>query len=181
MPNFYKLPLIDKVHKTHGGKPSYRCVVEAPRGSTVKFKYDPELQVFVMGKALIKGLTYPFDWGFLPSTLAADGDPLDVMLIHDAASAPGIVIPARLIGVLEVEQREGGERPVRNDRILAVPVKSHREDEIEAVDQLSPRLRKEIEQFFLATAALDDKKLEFHGWHGPARAEERVQQATKRV
>jgi inorganic pyrophosphatase len=64
-------------------------IVETPRGSGVKFKYEPKLKVFAVGKALPLGLTYPFDWGFIPGTKGEDGDPLDALAIHDAASYPG--------------------------------------------------------------------------------------------
>ena len=169
--NLAKLPLIDEKRLTSQGEPSFRCVVEAPRGASVKFKYDPELKAFVMGKALIKGLTYPFDWGFLPSTRGADGDPLDVMIFHDDVSSTGLVVPAQLIGVLELSQRDkGAKKSVRNDRLFAVPVQSHREDELNHVDQLSKRLREELERFFLATAELEDRELELHGWRGPKTA-----------
>ena len=150
-----------------------RCVVESPAGSWAKMKYDVEIKAFEMAYPLLKGLTYPFDWGFIPSTLGADGDPLDVMLVHDTPTIPGLVVPCKLIGVLEAMQDDGG-KPLRNDRLFAVPVKSHREDEVHDVDDLSKRLRRELETFFLATAKLEDKKLELLGWRGPKAAERLV-------
>jgi len=178
--NLTKLELMDDEKKTSEGEPSYRCVIEAPRGSAVKFKYDAKLGVFVMGHELIKGLQYPFDWGFLPSTLGADGDPLDVMVFHDSASSTGIVIPAQIIGVLEVEQREDGENPERNDRFLAVPVSSHREDELNHVDQISKRMRRELAKFFEETAALENKKVEIIDWRGPKTAKRLIEEGAER-
>lgn len=172
--NLTKLELIDKQNRTSQDESSYRCVVEAPRGSSVKFKYDPDVGVFVMGHELIKGLTYPFDWGFLPSTLGADGDPLDVMIFHDAASPTGIVIPSQIIGVLEVEQHEDDEKWERNDRFFAVPVSSHREDSLNHVDQLSKRMRTELAQFFEETSALEKKKVRIREWHGPKTAKKLI-------
>ncbi len=179
MTNLTKLPLIDEEHETSQGEPAFRCVIESPRGSAVKFKYEPQLKIFVMGHALIKGLTYPFDWGFLPSTSGDDGDALDVMVLHDGVCGTGVVIPAQLIGVLEVRQTEKGVEPKRNDRFFAVPVKSHREDELNDVDQLSKRMRREIERFFEASAGLDEKDLEFLGWHGPKRAKALIADGAK--
>src|ERR1700674_1411018 len=99
------------------------AVVETPRGSTCKLDFDPALRVFTLAKPLLAGLTYPYDWGFIPSTRAEDGDPLDVLVIHDAATYPGLILCCKPIGVLEVLQTsKGGEE--RNDRIFAVPDRS---------------------------------------------------------
>jgi inorganic pyrophosphatase len=156
-----------------------RCVVETPAGSSCKLDYDPETKAFELAHDLIKGLTYPYDFGFLPSTLGEDGDPLDVMLIHDATTVPGLLVPAKLIGVLELIQNEDG-KAIRNDRVFAVPIKSHREDDIRDVDDLSKRTRRELEKFFIATDELEDKKLEILGWKGPKAAEKLVQEGMDR-
>ena len=81
-----------------------RVVVESPKGSAVKFDYDPDLEVFAYGKALPLGLTYPYCWGFLPGTRGDDGDPLDVFVLTDAPSFPGVIIECRLVGVLRLEE-----------------------------------------------------------------------------
>jgi inorganic pyrophosphatase len=179
MSNLVKLPTFVEDYRTVAGERAVRCVVESPMGSPSKFKYDPETKTFLLGRSLFKGLTYPFDWGFIPSTLADDGDPLDVMIVHDTPSFPGIVVPAQIIGVLEVEQHEG-KQAERNDRLFAVPVKSHREDDLCHVDQLTKRMRKELERFFSATAALEDKELSFLGWKGPKQALALIDEAMKR-
>jgi inorganic pyrophosphatase len=115
------------------------------------------------------GLTYPYDWGFIPSTLAEDGDPLDILVIHDAGTYPGLVLRCRPIGVLEVLQITKGENE-RNDRIFAVPDRSPFEGDLQDVRRLPARAVDELEKFFEATDALEDKKLKFLGWHGPTRA-----------
>src|SRR5579871_5286934 len=97
-----------------------RAVVETPRGSRAKFEYEPKLQVFTLSKPLIAGLTYPYDWGFIPSTEADDGDPLDALIIHEAATYPGLVLACRPIGLLAVVQISKG-REERNDRLFVVP------------------------------------------------------------
>ena len=181
MSNLTKLPLIDEKNCTVEGEPSFRCVVEAPRGSSVKLKYDPELKAFVLRRALMKGLTYPFDWGFLPSTLGGDGDPLDVMIFHDDVSAVGVVMPSQIIGVLEAEQHEKNEKPVRNDRFFAVPVNSHRQDSLNHIDQLTKRMREELEDFFRTSAQLENKKVEFLGWRGPKHAKDLIRDGAARA
>jgi len=118
MPNLLKLPTWSDDDFVH-------VVVETPRGARAKLKFDPQLKTFVLSKSLLLGLTYPYDWGFVPSTRAEDGDPLDVMVIHDAATTPGLVLKCKVIGVLKTLQKEKGEK-TRNDRIFAVPAESHR-------------------------------------------------------
>jgi len=97
MSNLFKLP-------TWADKDHVYAVVETPRGSRVKLEYDAKLHVFTLAKPLFAGLTYPYDWGFIPSTKAEDGDPLDVLIVHDAATYPGLVLRCKPIGVLEVLQ-----------------------------------------------------------------------------
>jgi len=100
-------------------------VVESPRGSSAKFKYDPPAGVFMLSRPLPYGLVYPHDWGFIPSTHMPDGDPLDAMVLWEGVSYPGVVIPCRLIGVLQVEQnRKSSPGRERNDRVLALPVRA---------------------------------------------------------
>ena len=76
-----------------------------PRGSRAKFAYGPKLETFILSKSLLTGLTYPYDCGFVPSTKAHDGDPLDIMVIHDAATFPGIVLTCRIIGILQMARQ----------------------------------------------------------------------------
>jgi inorganic pyrophosphatase len=103
MTNFAKLP-------TWADKSCVHAVVETPRGSRAKLEFDPKLRVFTLSKPLLTGLTYPYDWGFIPSTKADDGDPADVLIIHDAATYPGLVLRCRPIGVLQIMQKENGKR-----------------------------------------------------------------------
>src|SRR6267143_5354854 len=148
---------------------SIYAVVETPRGSSCKLDFDPKHRAFTLAKPLLAGLTYPYDWGFIPSTEAEDGDPLDVLMIHDAATYPGLILRCKPIGVLEVLQitKNGKER---NDRIFAVPDRSPCEVDLQDVWRLPERAVEELEKFFEATDALEDKKLKFLGWHGPTRA-----------
>src|SRR5207253_2046699 len=100
------------------------------------------------------GLAYPHDWGFVPSTRAADGDPIDALIAWDGASYPGIVVPCRTIGVLKVEQTNlGSKARERNDRLVFLPAKAPRLEDIQTVHDFSDRWRAELERFFLAAVA----------------------------
>jgi len=150
-----------------------RVVVETPRGATAKYKYEPKLQAFTLGRRLDPGLEYPYDWGFVPRTLGPDGDPLDAMILHEIATFPGMVVPCRPVAVLEVQQSEG-ERTFRNDRVLFVPAKQAKPVAPDAGQ------RRSLEAFFLGSVAGTGKKLEFLGWRGADRAEAEVDSAARR-
>jgi inorganic pyrophosphatase len=162
MPNLLKLP-------TWANKSCVYAVVETPRGSRAKLEYDSKLGVFTLAKPLLAGLTYPYDWGFIPSTKAQDGDPLDALIIHDAGTYPGLVMTCRPVGVLEIVQKENGKKE-RNDRLFVVPDRSPFEGDLADIRHLPKRARLELESFFEATNALEDKELKFVGWSGPAKA-----------
>jgi inorganic pyrophosphatase len=171
MPNFINLPPFTEDGDT-------LVVVETPRGSRAKFAYEATVDTFVLSKSLLTGLTYPYDWGFVPSTKADDGDPLDIMVIHDAATFPGIVLTCRIIGVLQIEQKSKG-RAERNDRLFAVPRHSHSEQGLRDVRDLSKSIKQEFEKFFIATDELEDKKLEIIGWKGPKIAMKAIKDSAK--
>jgi inorganic pyrophosphatase len=163
----------------HNG--AFHVVVESPRGSTVKLKYDTTLKAFSISRPLTRGLRYPFDWGFIPSTQGPDGDPLDAMVYWDDTTWPGVVLPCRAIGVLQVDQKKRTGKPgdrERNDRILAVPVSSTRAEHLQTFQQLSKRERDELEHFFLAAVHFADKDARILGWEGPEGAERMLRQYT---
>ena len=170
MTNYTKLP-------TWADKDHVYAVVETPRGSRVKLEFDPKLVAFTLAKPLFAGLTYPYDWGFIPSTQADDGDPLDVLIIHDAATYPGLVLKCTPVGVLEVEQSSKGKRE-RNDRVFVVPDRSPFEGDLQDVRRLPARAIRELEAFFVATNALEAKTLKFLGWRGPAKAIKTIKKAS---
>ena len=175
MPNLSTLPTWNDDGQLH-------CVVESPRGSKAKFKYDTELQTFTLNRSLILGVTYPFDWGFVPSTMAADGDPLDVMVFHDVPTFPGVVMACEAIGALLVTQKSSdgsGREP--NHRLFAVPAGSEREHEWQDARELPKRVRKELEQFFVAAASLANKQLQILDWVGPKQARELVDEAVNKL
>ncbi len=172
MPNLAKLP-------TWTDDGDLQVVVETPRGARAKLKYEPGLKSFVLSKSLLLGLTYPYDWGFIPSTSGDDGDPVDVMVIHDAATTPGLVMRCKVIGVLETLQKQKG-KAIRNDRVFAVPQKSHRGRDLNDVRDLAAETKAELEKFFVATDELEAKQLTFLGWVGAKQARRFVKACEKR-
>ena len=121
-----------------------------------------------ISRPLSLGLSYPYDWGFVPSTRGADGDPLDAVVLWDVATFPGVVIPSRPLGLLQIEQRHaGGDGRIRNDRIVARPTDARRESDLSSATALSSRVRAELEAFFLASTALEGKDARVLGWDGP--------------
>ena len=149
----------------------FHVVVESPRGSSIKLKYSATLEAFTISRPLPLGLVYPFDWGFVPSTKAADGDPIDAAIFWDVATFPGVVIECRALALIKVEQNRALTRErVRNDRVLAVPVESRRGAVVESVTQLGSRLRDELDLFFMTAAALEGKDPQLLGWDEPAAA-----------
>jgi inorganic pyrophosphatase len=150
---------------------AFRVVVESPRGSSVKLKYDADLGVMSLSRPLTVGLTYPFDWGFVPGTRAPDGDPLDAIVVWDTPTFPAIVLPCRAIGLVRIDQREpGSKRRQRNDRVVAVPLKAPRFEGVRSYRDLPSRTRRELEEFFLAVTALEGKAVRILGWEGPSAA-----------
>jgi inorganic pyrophosphatase len=143
-----------------------RMVVETPRGSSVKLAYDPNLHVFTVKRALAIGITYPFDWGFIPGTQADDGDPVDALALHDSATYPGVVLPCRALGVVEVSQKAKHGRE-SNPRLILIPTWHDRLGDLEKASGLPVRLKEEIEQFFVSATFFTGKDPRIEGWRGP--------------
>jgi len=99
----------------------WHVVIETPNGSRNKYSYDPDCDCMQLSTVLPEGMVFLYDFGFIPSTLGQDGDPLDTLILMEAPVVPGCVVRARLIGALEAEQKENGSW-IRNDRLIAVAV-----------------------------------------------------------
>ena len=170
-----RIPAIDADGSVH-------IVVETPKGSTSKFKYDSTLGAMTLSRPLPSGLAYPNDWGFIPSTLGADQDPLDALVVWEGTSYPGVVLRCRILGALRVEQAEAGPAGgrERNDRLITAPLKSVMMQSVVSLDDLGERRRAELEQFFTAAVAFESKDLKILGWAGREEAESLLLSATKR-
>jgi len=154
-------------------------VIETPKGSRNKYKYEPKQGLFRLSNVLPLGSIFPYDFGFVPSTVGEDGDPLDVLLLMDEPAFPGCLIHARLLGVIEAEQTEDGNT-VRNDRLIAVACKCCTYEDIASLKHLGEEIAKEIEHFFVAYNQMERKEFRPIGHHGPHRAEKIIQEGIAR-
>jgi inorganic pyrophosphatase len=151
-------------------------VVDTPKGSRNKYKYDEKSQVWRLSKMLPLGSVFPFDFGFIPSTKGEDGDPVDVLVLTEAASFAGCVLPTLLIGVLEAEQTEN-DRTVRNDRLIGVVETQHNKPLVRTLDELDESRVREIEHFFISYNEVEGRNFKVLGRHGSERAMELLKAA----
>jgi inorganic pyrophosphatase len=154
-------------------------VVETPQGSRNKYNFDEELGVFKLGGVLPAGAVFPFDFGFVPSTVGGDGDPLDVLVLMDEPAFPGCLVEARLVGVVEAEQTERDGERTRNDRLIAVAAKARNHRGVRQLGQLSEHLVDEIEHFFVSYNEIKGKTFEPLGRHGSRRARAVVEEGVR--
>jgi inorganic pyrophosphatase len=170
--NLETLPAFDPETK------ALNVLIETPKGNRNKFKYDGKRGLFMLGGVLPMGAVFPFDFGFIPSTLGGDGDPLDVLILMDEPAFPGCLIPARLIGVIEAEQTEEGKTN-RNDRLIAVAVESRAHTDIEMLDDLNENIINEIEHFFISYNEAKGKQFKPLGRFAPDKAMQVVERGIK--
>jgi inorganic pyrophosphatase len=142
-----------------------QVIIETPAGSRNKFAFDADQGVFALKKVLPAGMTFPYDFGFLPQTIAPDGDPIDVLLLMDQPAFPGIVVRARLIGVIEGEQADG-KKKIRNDRLVAVADANHLYAKVRKLSDLPGIWIKELETFFVNFHKLEGKTYRLLGCKG---------------
>ena len=135
-----------------------RVVIETPKGSHNKYDYDPECDCFELATVLPEGMTFPYDFGFIPSTLGQDGDPLDVLVLMDFPVIPGCILKARLIGAIKADQKEKGKDWVRNDRLIAIAEHARSHQGVKKLEDLRPHLLNQITEFFVEYNKQDDKK-----------------------
>ena len=140
-----------------------RAIIEIPKNSSNKYEYDGALNLFRLDRALYSPMHYPGDYGFIPGTLAEDGDPLDVLTLVDEPSFTGCLMEVRPVGVLYmVDQKENDQK------LLAVPNRNPRFDSIHTMDQVFPHIRREIEHFFSIYKELQGANTTIKGWGGPS-------------
>jgi inorganic pyrophosphatase len=150
-----------------------QVVIETPKGSRNKYAFDPDQRVFKLKKVLPEGMVFPHDFGFIPSTRAEDGDPIDVLILMDEPAFSGCLVEARIVGIIEGEQTKNGETE-RNDRLLAVAESSHTHSDVKSIKDLNDSLLREIETFFVNYHSNDGEKFKVLACKGPAPALRRL-------
>jgi inorganic pyrophosphatase len=155
-----------------------QVIVETPKGSRNKFAFDPNQGIFALKKVLPAGMVFPYDFGFLPRTIAADGDPIDVLLLMDEPAFTGCAVHAVLIGVIEGEQLDG-KKKIRNDRLLAVAEANHMYSNIRKLADLPKEFLDELEDFFVNYHNLEGKKYKLLGCKGVDEAFELIKKARR--
>jgi inorganic pyrophosphatase len=145
-------------------------IVETPKGSRNKYNYDEKTGLFRLGGVLTSGASFPFDFGFVPSTLGGDGDPLDVLVLMDEPAFAGCLVRTRLVGVVEAEQTERDGETTRNDRLIGVAADSRLLGRVRTLEALGPELLEEIEHFFVSYNQIKGKEFRPLGRFGPRKA-----------
>src|SRR5438045_295723 len=146
------------------------AIVETSKNSRNKFKFDSERGLFKLKTLLPVGAVFPFDFGFIPSTIAEDGDPIDVLILMDEPVAVGTLIEVRLVGIIEAEQTEkskNGKETTRNDRLIAVSSVSYNYSEVRSLNDLNENLLDERQYFFISFNERRGKRLKILGLYGP--------------
>ncbi|HEY0406974.1 MAG TPA: inorganic diphosphatase [Pyrinomonadaceae bacterium] len=169
---------LDSLNPFVAGSDDLNIIIETPKGSRNKFNYDEDLGLFKLGGMLPAGAVFPFDFGFVPSTLGGDGDPLDVLLLMDEPAFVGCLVEARLIGVIEAEQTEE-EETTRNDRLIAVASESRTHKHVRSLSSLNEVVVDEIEHFFVSYNEIKQKVFKPLGRFGPQRALKLVAEGEK--
>lgn len=151
-------------------------LIEIPGGSKNKYEFDKDLNAFALDRVLYSSVQYPYDYGFIPNTLADDGDPLDGIVIMDQPTFPGCVITARPIGMLEMI--DDGDR---DEKLLCVPDKDPRFQEVSSLQQIASHRLDEISEFFATYKRLEKKETEILGWKDVDSVKALVEQCVKAV
>lgn len=152
-----------------------QAFIEIPRGSRNKYEYDEELRLFRLDRVLYSSVHYPTDYGFIPDTLAEDGDHLDILVLVQEPTFPGCLIEARPLGGLDMADEKGADF-----KVLAVPIGDPRYAHVHSLDEIGDHWLREIETFFATYKLLEPKETEVLGWHDVAHAWEVIRQCRDR-
>lgn len=157
-----------------------QVIIETPKGSRNKYAYDVEQKIFQLTKVLPAGMSFPYDFGFIPSTKAEDGDPVDVLVLMDEPAFPGCLLKCRPVGIIEGEQGKK-KKTERNDRIVAIEDDNHSYAHIKHIKDLGKEFVDELEQFFVNYHLLSGKKYRILDARGPAEALRRMKDGMRAI
>lgn len=145
-------------------------IIETPKDSPAKYAFDPATGLFQLMKILPAGTVFPLNFGFVPGTIAQDGDPVDVLVLTEHCLAVGCLIECRVLGVIQAEQQDKGKEVQRNDRIVAIPVVSHEYETLQTIEELGSQRLEEISQFFVYLRARSGGTFRVVSYQGPQQA-----------
>ncbi|MGE5673064.1 MAG: inorganic diphosphatase [Mycobacterium leprae] len=148
------------------------ALIEIPAGSQNKYEYDKEKHIVRLDRVLYSPVHYPTDYGYVPETLEEDGDPIDVLVLVTNPTFPGCVIDARIVGVLAMVDDKGVD-----NKLLAVPVKDPRFNQVRELEDVPAHRLREIEHFFKTYKDLEGKATVIMGWKGTKEAAELLAKA----
>lgn len=154
---------------------SFDVLIEIPKGSRNKYEYDFQLKKIRYDRMLFSSMMYPADYGFIPETLALDGDPLDVLVLVTEPTFPGCVMEVKPIGVFHMADEKGPD-----EKIICVPVSDPVWNQLNDLNEMNPHLLKEIEHFFQVYKDLENKKVDVEGWGDVNEAREIIEQCVDR-
>ena len=154
---------------------SFACIVEIPKGSRNKYEWDHERDRLVLDRFLFSSVVYPTDYGFIPETLALDGDPLDVMVCVSEPTFPGCMIDVKPIALFRMEDEKGVD-----DKVLCVPLHDPGWNTMEKLEDLPEQLRDEIAHFFSIYKDLERKKVKVDGWRSREDAIKEIAESRER-
>ena len=154
---------------------TFTAVIEIPKGSRNKYEYDPETKAIKLDRFLFASVVYPTDYGFVPDTLALDGDPLDVMVCVSEPTFPGCVIEVKPIALFRMQDDKGVD-----DKVLAVPCTDPNWNELLSLEDLATQLSNEIEHFFSVYKDLEQKTVTVDGWYSREDAIQEIAESRER-
>ena len=134
-------------------------LVEIPAGSSNKYEYNAEAGVMALDRVLHSSVRYPFDYGFVPNTMAEDGAPLDAMVIMQEPTFAGCLISARPIGILDMV-----DCGAHDGKLLCVPAADHRQNSIRSIRQIAANQLEEVAEFFRIYKSMEGRVVEILGW-----------------
>jgi len=154
---------------------SFDVLIEIPKGSRNKYEYDFELKKIRYDRMIFSSMMYPADYGFIPETLALDGDPLDVLVLVTEPTFPGCVMEVKPIGVFHMADEKGPD-----EKVICVPISDPIWNKLNDLSDVNPHLLKEIEHFFKVYKDLEQKRVDVEGWGDVNEAKEIIQKCINR-
>jgi inorganic pyrophosphatase len=173
------MKLLRKLNAFDRKSGNLNVIVDTPKGCRNKYAFDFETNAYKLKAVLPHGAIFPFDFGSIPGTVAADGDPVDILVLMDEPAFVGCLVEARLLGVIEADQTEDGKTE-RNDRLIAVAAESHTHASLKSLYKLDSTLIREIEHFFVSYNEVRGKKFKPKAHKGPAAAKRLIKKQMRK-